>query len=175
MNILRIALFALIGIGITAPAWAEEPHHKPYIGSKAFQRMTQMVGHWQVTMDMGKGPQTMKASYKLTSGGSALVETLFEGTPMEMVNIYHDNSKGTLHMIHFCAGHNQPVMSLVRAQDKTLSFDLTQDADIDAAHEGHMHSLLVSFDNSDHVTQQWLDFKNGKKDHITQIKYQRVK
>ena len=73
MNLFKFTFVVFIGllIGATTPAWAdEEGHHKPYVGSKAFQRMQQLVGNWQVTMDMGKGPQTMKANYRLTSGGS---------------------------------------------------------------------------------------------------------
>ena len=85
---LFIAMFCFL-FGATFSAVADEGH-KPYVGSKAFEQMKQLAGNWEATMDMGKGPQTVKASYKLTSAGSALIETVFEGAPHEMVSVYHD-------------------------------------------------------------------------------------
>ena len=67
---LFIAMFCFL-FGATFSAVAADEGHKPYVSSKAFVQMKQLAGNWEATMDMGKGPQTVKASYKLTSAGEA--------------------------------------------------------------------------------------------------------
>ena len=94
MNTYRRILTIVIGvilIGSTLVSAAEQ-ESKPYVGSKAFEQMKQLVGTWEGEMDMGKGPVKVTSNYKLTSNGSAIIETVFEGGPHEMVTVYHDDS-----------------------------------------------------------------------------------
>jgi hypothetical protein len=44
----------------------------------------------------------VRVEYRVTGAGSAVVETLFPGTPHEMVTVYHAR-KGVLCMTHYCA------------------------------------------------------------------------
>jgi len=60
----------------------------PYSGSKEYSRMKQLIGVWEGTSNMGKEGQTVRVEYRLTAGGSAIVETLFPGTPEEMVSCH---------------------------------------------------------------------------------------
>jgi len=168
-----ITFLAIFFLAAAQPLWAEDMH-KPYSGSQAFEQMKQLVGNWELTMDMGQGPQTFNANYKLTSGGSVIVETMMVGTPMEMINVYHDNSRKNLNMTHYCAGHNQPKMSLVDMKGNALTFDLASDADIDAAHLEHMHSVSLRFDSPDRLTQVWTEFKNGQNKKVVEITYKRT-
>ena len=71
-------------------AHAGEYQSAPYSGSKEFERMKQLVGVWEGTSDMGKEGEKVRVEYRLTAGGSALVETLFPGSAEEMVSVYHD-------------------------------------------------------------------------------------
>ena len=54
---------------------------------EGFERMAALQGDW-----VGDGPPDvpgeMTVNYKLTGGGSTLVETLFAGKPQEMVTVY---------------------------------------------------------------------------------------
>lgn len=155
-------------------ASADEGMHPPYTGSPAFEQMKQLAGKWELTMDMGKGPQTFNAEYKVTSGGSVVVETMMTGTPMEMINVYHDNSKKKLHMIHYCGSHNQPKMSLINVKENELIFDLASDADIDVSHQEHMHSVSLHFNGPDSLTQTWTNYENGQSKKTVEIAYKRV-
>ncbi len=65
-------------------AYAGEYQFAPYTGSKEFERMKQLVGAWEGTSDMGKEGAKVRVEYRLTAGGSALVETLSPGAPEEM-------------------------------------------------------------------------------------------
>ncbi len=69
--------FALAGPFVTL---AGEHHPAPYIGSPEFERLKQLAGVWEGTSDMGKEGEKVRVEYRLTAGGSALVETLFPGS-----------------------------------------------------------------------------------------------
>jgi len=165
----------VISLLVFGSVQAVAQEHKPYTGSPAFERMKQLVGVWQGTMDMGKGPETITASYKLTSADSAIVEMVFEGKPHEMMSVYHDDSNRVLTMTHYCAEHNQPKMTLTDMAGNKLTMDLSQDSDIDVAREMHIHSATILFDGNDKMTQQWVSFDNGKKKQTVEIVYQRVR
>ena len=154
---------------------AQEQEQQPYVGSEAFERMKQLVGSWEGTMDMGEGPAKVTTSYKLTSNGSAIVETVFEGEPHEMVTVYHDDSQHQMNLTHYCMLGNQPKMKLTAMEGKTLTFNLSHDADIDATHDTHMHAAMITFNNHDTITQQWTKFETGKKNQVVEIASSRIK
>jgi hypothetical protein len=153
---------------------SEEEVHTPYAGSKAFQQMKQLAGDWTGTVDIGRGTQNIKASYRVTSAGSILVETIFEGTPNEMVTIYHDDKNQQLSLTHYCGLNNQPTMVLIEDKENSLEFDLAQDAPIDVAHEPHMHALTLTFSGKNEMQQRWTQFAQGEMKKVVVITYKRV-
>ena len=171
-------LVTAIVIGVLAMSpmqvMAGDHAHPSYAGSDAFESMKQLVGSWEGTMDTGQGPQTITASYKLTAAGSALVETVFEGAPHEMVSIYHDNSDRKLTMGHYCAEHNQPRMMLTSMTNNELKFDLAPDADIDVARDKHIHAAALQFNGKDKMIQRWTSFEPGKEKQVVEIAYTRT-
>ncbi len=168
---LVIGLMALSSMQVHA----EEQAQKPYVGSEAFERMKQLAGSWEGMMDMGKETMKVTTSYKVTSNGSALIETVFEGAPHEMVTVYHDDSKHQINFTHYCSLANQPKMNLTAMKGNTLTFDLSGDSDIDSKHETHMHAAAITFDGKDQITQQWTKFESGKENQIVKVAYSRIK
>src|SRR6266704_1082154 len=134
---------------------------KPYQGSAEFERMKALAGTWKGKTDMGQGPMEFTVEYRLVSGGSAIEERIFAGTPKEMVTMYHDR-QGKLALTHYCMLGNQPAMLLKSSDAKTLQFDLDATCGLDAKSETHMHSLSITFDNADTITQDWRLFEDGK-------------
>ena len=172
---LKIYIFLiLIGIACFASLAFADEMHPVYKGSKAFQQMKQLAGSWSGTIDMGKGPQKIDAKYHVTSSGSALVETVFAGTPHEMVTVYYDDKKGRLRMTHYCGLNNQPQMILVANKDKRLKFDLDPKSSLNSSTDEHMHSLNIVFVAKDKVRQEWTQFANGKKEDVTVISFERL-
>jgi len=119
MKIHKLILAGFIGLLAFGSFQTAAEEQKPYVGSEAFERMKQLVGSWESSMDADH-PVKMAASYKLTAGGSAVVETIFEGTPNEMVTVYYDNPKRKLNMTHYCMLHNQPKMALKSMKPKRI-------------------------------------------------------
>jgi hypothetical protein len=163
--------FSLAGLFV---AHAGEHKAAPYTGSTEFKRMSQLVGAWEGTSDMGKEGEKVRVDYRLTAGGSALVETLFPGSAEEMVSVYHDQ-KGKLAMTHYCMLRNQPRMTLRKSDAQTIELVFARKGnDINPAKEKHMHAVLITFTDSDHITQKWTMFENGKDKGGVTLKLTRV-
>lgn len=169
----NLILTVFLGLGIAA-ANAADAHSKAYVGSEAFERVKSLVGEWETEMDMGNGPMKFKSIYKVSSGGSAVVETAMAGTPMEMVTIYHDNSKKQLTMTHYCMLHNQPKLVFKSLKGNKLSMELAKNSDIDVAREEHMHAMVLTFVSKDRIIQNWTNFKDGKLKHSMDMEFNRV-
>jgi hypothetical protein len=143
--------------------------------SPDFEKMKDLVGVWEGKADMGKGMEAIKATYELTSAGNAILERLFVGQPHEMVTVYHD-FKGKLSMTHYCSLGNQPHMDLMNPGENTMMFVLSKkNPNLASVKETHMHSLKISYDNKDSITQTWTLYEKGKKKSDVVIKLDRVK
>ena len=157
---LMVSVFLLL-IG-SAIVLAGEHSLGPYSGSKGFERMKELVGVWEGTSNMGKGGEKVRVEYRLSSGGSSIVETFLPGTPHEMVSVYYDN-KGQLTMTHYCALRNQPKMKLQKADGQNLNFVFVGGTNIDPKKDAYMHSLTISFVDKNRIIEKWTLFKEGKK------------
>jgi hypothetical protein len=185
MNILKpviASVICLVVIGALQVASAEQQpgkqnqhEQKPCVGSETFERMKQLAGSWEGTQDMGQGPMTITASYTLTAGGSAIVETLFEGTPHEMVTVYYDNPRHKLSLTHYCMLRNRPKMTVQNTTPNDVSFDLAPNSGINAAKDDHMHSFTIDFEGDDKIVQHWTRFAGGKKKEVVDLAFNRVK
>ena len=170
-----MAVFMLTCVLALSPWGLVAQDMGPYVGSPAFEQLRALEGSWEGTMDMGQGPVTITTSYKVTAGGSAMVETNFVGAPHEMVTVYHDNPKKKLTLTHYCMLHNQPKMVLVGSKKGELKFDLAKEADIDVKNEEHMHALTIKINSKDKMAQEWTGYAEGKVKHVMEIAYTRVK
>jgi hypothetical protein len=165
-------LICLLFVG-SLVAYAGEGRGTPYSGSKEYERMKGLVGTWEGTSNMGKEGQPIRVEYRLTAGGSAIVETLFPGTPEEMISVYHD-SNGKLSMTHYCMLQNQPHMKLLKAGADRLDFMLAGGSNIDPKKDAHMHALSILFVDKNHIVQNWSYFEGGKEKSVTRLNLFRV-
>jgi len=136
--------------------------------------MKTLVGTWKGKADMGQGPMEFTVEYRLVAGGSALEERIFAGTPKEMLTMYYDQN-GKLALTHYCMLGNRPGMLLESSDAKTIKFDLDATCGLDAKSQMHMHSLAITFENADTVTQDWKLFDDGKPKDSHPFTLKRVK
>jgi hypothetical protein len=173
-SLLYSAVCFLFLVGLVS-AHAGEYQSTPYTGSPEFERMKQLVGVWEGTSDMGKVGEKVRVEYRLTAGGSALVETLFPGSGEEMVSVYHD-SKGKLAMTHYCMLRNQPRMTLAKADAQSIELVFARKGnDLNPAKEKHMHAVNITFTDNDHIVQKWTLFDKGKDAGGVTLKLTRVR
>jgi hypothetical protein len=91
---------------------------QPDVGAMAWEQLKRALpGSWQ--MEGKSGPFVV--SYKLVSGGSALVESWGAGGPHETVTVFHPDHAELL-LVHYCAQGNQPRLRAVEAGVGTVSF-----------------------------------------------------
>src|ERR1051326_5510806 len=162
-------LATLLLTGSICLAAEEAPKPKP--ASPEFERMKSLVGTWTGKTDMGKGPMDITLQYRLLAGGTVLEERVFAGTPNEMVTMYYDKN-GKLALTHYCMFCNRPGMLLKSADEKSLKFDFDELCGIDVAHESHMHSLSIRFDDANTITTTCKALIDGKEsdEHPTTLK-----
>src|SRR5215218_10052120 len=87
---------------LAAVVSADDP--KPAAKTPAFEQLKKLAGDWEATMSEG-GKVTVR--YKVTSGGSAVVETIMPGAEHEMVTVIHPDGDSIL-LTHYCMLGNQP-------------------------------------------------------------------
>jgi hypothetical protein len=172
--LLALIPLCLVVMGGTTWSFAEEMQPPPpYEGSPELKTMKTLAGTWKGTHLMHGKELPASVEYKVSSNGSTVVETMFPGSPHEMINVYHDKA-GKLAMTHYCSVGNQPHLDLVAMEGKTLSFALSSADNTHFGDEGHMHDLKITMADPGHLNQTWSFFEKGQKGGTTTFDLVRV-
>lgn len=149
--------------GLTAPAAA------------AVDRLKGLAGDWlDADGTLGTKEQVV-VTYRVTGAGSAVVETLFVGTPHEMVSVYHRDGTDLV-MTHYCAAGNQPHMRAKTTSGNVLTLDLDGGTNLDPAKDSHIHSVRFEFISPDEIRADWVGWAGGKPaDPVTKLHLKRRK
>ena len=162
----------LLFVGLSM-AYAAEGSSSPFAGSRGFERMKELAGAWEGTSNMSKEGEKVRVEYRVSSGGSSIVETLFPGTPHEMVSVYFDN-KGQLTMTHYCALRNQPRMKLQNEDAQNLNFVFAGGTNINPKKDAYMRSLTITFIDKNRIIEKWTLFQDGKEKETSVFELSRV-
>lgn len=177
---IRSLLICLSVASILMPlsSWAEEDKpggHALKPTSDNFQRLAKIAGQWKGRKPDHKGNmREVTVEYRLTSGGSTLVEHLFKGSEEEMLSVYHDDGKRVM-MTHYCGLRNQPRMVAKEFKKNTLHFEFMDGTNLASPKEMHMHSLKLTVHDDDHISHEWELFRDGRKRGGVSFKLTRVK
>jgi hypothetical protein len=126
-----------------------------------FEQFKQLAGDW-VGKEKGKGDMEIQVKYKVTSGGSAVVETLMPGTDHEMVTVIHPDGNDLL-LTHYCMLGNQPQMKATgKGDDNTVAFKFVRATNMKSDKDMHMHDVTFTFVNKDTLRAEWTHFNDGK-------------
>jgi hypothetical protein len=164
-----VAIPVFIVLSVAALALAQEQTPPP---SPGFDSLKILVGDWEGKTDSGAATHV---SYKLASGGSALIETLQTDDEPEMVTVY--NADGPrLAMTHFCSANNQPQMRSATITEPTrdFAFRMVSVMNLASPTAGHMHALAIHIEDKDHFTQKWT-WKENTKDKVETYRFTRKK
>jgi hypothetical protein len=132
--------------------------------ASAFDRLKALAGEW-VDADGAFGKKgAVAATYKVTGGGTAVVETFPVGTAGEMVTIYHKDGNDLV-LTHYCSAGNQPRMRAKDFDGTTLEFEFEGGMNIDPKVTSHMHSARMEFLGPDQIRATWQNWSNGGPDN----------
>lgn len=150
-------------------------HARAAVEPADFARLRALEGTWKGTAHATNGESfPVEVDYRLTGGGTALVETLFKGTPHEMVTVYHCDGSDIV-LTHYCSAGNQPRMRLATPGAQELVFEFDGGTNFDPRKDGHMHVGRLEIVDNDHVKTRWSFYQGGKADHDAQFEITRVK
>jgi hypothetical protein len=154
MNAMATVLVAALLAGAPAAGTQAKPD-----GRAALERLKQLAGEWRGTVAEDGSP--MGVVYEVTSGGTAVMERLFPGTPHEMMTLYHLDGSDLV-LTHYCSGGNQPRMRLVESSATELRFDYAGGTNIDPAKDPHMHSARFWIKGADALEAEWTGYARGQ-------------
>jgi hypothetical protein len=142
--------------GDDKPAAKAAPTHA------GLERIKKLAGTWVEADKDGKPTDKVVSVVKVTAGGSAVHETFFPGTPMEMVSVYHAD-KGDLVMTHYCVLGNQPRMKAdPNAPSNQIKWVFAGGTNLDPAKDAHMHGATVTIIDDDHIEIAGEAWEDGK-------------
>jgi hypothetical protein len=151
------ALVLVVGLGllVASPAAVAEP-------GSVFEKFKALAGEWEGQRSDG---ETVKVSYQVLSGDSAVVEILTElAEEVTMVTVYHMDGDD-VRMTHYCSAQNQPRMkaAAVSPDARVVSFEFIDVTNLAQPTDGHMQNLEITFKDRNHITQKWTWLENGRK------------
>ncbi|HUD71683.1 MAG TPA: hypothetical protein VMQ62_06935 [Dongiaceae bacterium] len=158
---MRIVVAGIVGVllpflvaagGDAPPAAAAAPAGTP---EAPFEWIKSLVGDWEGTLEWsgartGKGD--LRALYRLTGNGSAVVEDLIMGEVPSMTSVYHLDG-ADLRMTHYCAAGNQPRLKAtgIDPKEHALHFDLVDVTNLKSPTAGHVTRVDLKVVDPNHL------------------------
>ncbi len=174
-------------------AWAADQEHAPGAHDESMhaeadmpapaplsallEPLRNLEGTWEgaLTVPQEGMPDTYTVNYRTTSGGSAVVETIFPGTDHEMVSVYYADGDQIV-MTHYCMLGNQPTMTAAPvAGSATLEFVCQGGGNLADENVPHMHGATYRFIDGDHMQVDGTLSSGGKVTSCGTVDYHRVK
>ncbi len=129
----------------------------PATARAAFDSLKALAGAWKPA-----GEEKATHVYRVTAGGSTVLETIFPGTPKEMITAYYLDGE-SLVLTHYCVLGNRPHMRAASPADATsVAFSCASGSSVKSEDERHMHSALFQMPDADHLTVTWSLRDEGK-------------
>lgn len=118
----------------------------------AFEKLKGLAGTWTANMMTPDGPPTTM-EYRVTGGGSVVMETMMAGTPHEMINMYTVDGDSVLAQ-HYCSAGNQPLLRLntKKSSANELVFDFVK---VSGPGETYINGVTIHFTEDGKVDEVW--------------------
>ena len=157
----KIVAALVIGIS-SAFLLATQADEKAQGSSPALARFAALAGEWVGKGTHGDLVHDARVSYKVTSGGSVVVETIDPGGDHEMVTVIHPDGDALL-LTHYCMIGNQPHMKATpKSGDNKVAFDFVKATNMKSDKDMHMHSVTFTFVDKDTLKTEWTNYNEGK-------------
>jgi hypothetical protein len=168
MKMVTSLVLVLSTCALVAQAQHEKKGHDK---NAALEQFKQLAGEWT-----GKGPHgEMRIVYKVTSGGSTVMETIDPGSEHEMVSMIHEDGEALL-LTHYCMLGNQPHMkAMPKSGDSKIAFEFVKATNLKSDKDMYMRSATFTFVDKDTLKTEWTSFKEGKESEKMVMELKRKK
>jgi hypothetical protein len=176
MNI-RVALsfgmvLSVLALAVNAAEDKKEDKRAP-AKDVGLERFKQLEGNWAGKVGEGKDAHEVKIAYKVTSAGSAVVETI-DSEHGEMITVIHPDGDA-LALTHYCVAGNQPHMKAEHATEgKSVAFKFTGASNMKSEKDFHMHNVTYTFVDKDTLKAEWTHYMDGKEGGTVVFELKRV-
>ena len=127
-----------------------------------FQQLCGLAGDWYVVGEDGEPAGEVQLSYRVSSGGSAVIETTFPGAEHEMTTVYTLDG-AELVLTHYCAIGNAPHMVAVEEGDASeVHFQCESVGNARSHDDLHMHDAVFRFEGDGRLRSVWTLWGDGK-------------
>lgn len=150
-----------------------------YTAESAFAQLVKLEGTWvgeSATVPVGTPKEEAAKSestvtFEAIANDTSVIVTFLDGSPMEMVSVYHMDGPETLIHTHYCAAGNQPSMTFTPSTEPgIINFEFTRGSNMDVTKDGHAHDgfIRVVDENTIETTSNlWRDGKTAAVRHAT--------
>jgi len=163
---------AALAVAADCPAGCHAPAGGRHPGLEKFKLL---AGEW-----VGKGTFAgtdageAHVRYKVTAGGTAVVETEFPDTDHEMVTLIHADGDDLV-LTHYCHLGNQPRMKAGKCDGDTVAFRFDGATGLKSDKDAHMHDATYTFVDKDTFKTEWTLYRDGKPAGKAAFEYKRKK
>jgi hypothetical protein len=159
----RALAFSVFLALAATPGYGDDSNHSgSATGQSArFEQFKRLAGEW-IGKEAGKEGHDIHVSYKVTAGGSAVVETIAAGTEHEMVTVIHPDGDDLI-LTHYCMLGNQPQMRATGKGDSgKVEFKFVKATNLKSEKDMYMHNATFHFVDKDTLKTEWTHFMDGK-------------
>ena len=159
----RLLICGLMLLAIPTCFAEDKPETKPTPPKNAnLDKLTKLAGTWVKADDNGKPTDEVVSIIKSTAGGSAVTETLFPGTDMEMVSVYTVDGPDLV-MTHYCVIGNQPKLKAdPKSASNKIEWVFVGGSNLDVKKDRHMHGGSLTIVDKDHIEFNGIGWVDGK-------------
>ena len=142
IRVRRAVCATLIAFSWPLPAIADDTP-----AQAAFAQLKSLVGEWRGVFPSGR---EHTVSYRLTAGGSTLVETWTLSPTRESMTLYALDGDRLL-ATHYCPQGNQPRLRFDGIDEEgRYRFEFVDGTNLQVADRSHQHRFWLAFDDADH-------------------------
>lgn len=162
LKILFLSL-AFLSLALSASAGADATEtgatRDKSSASDVFKQLSSLVGVWDGKFEDGR---PHRVTYRLTAGGTVLVETWALSATRESLTLYHLDGDALV-ATHYCPQGNQPRLRLSRAAGPAgrLSFEFRDGGNLQVPGKSHQHAFWIELRGPDAFARSETYVENG--------------
>ena len=152
-----LILVALLTSGLSVARSGDDDTRK----APSIETIKALAGDWYKLNEEGEVTDELVSSYRVTAGGTAVLEYVYPGQEHEMLTVYHEDA-GRLLLTHYCMLGNAPTYEAKNGPGEgELVYECMGGSNMKES-DKHMHRGQLVFSDADHYSSTWTMMEAGE-------------